>query len=174
MKNMPHKYASKISIFGMPGSGKTTLAKELGVKLNLPVFHLDKLLWNKGWVLRSKQDFLDDHQKILQLNKWIVEGASISTLNTRYPSSNLVIYLNPSRFVCLFRVIKRLFVSKISNHQPSDKPDGCYERITLDFIKYLWGFEKVAIKRIDTLKREYPEIQLIEIKDCKELLIARK
>lgn len=167
---MPHKFASKISIFGMPGSGKTTLAKELGAKLDLPVFYLDKLLWDKGWVLRSRQDFLDDQQKIIQLDKWIIEGASISSLSARYANSDLVLYLNPSRFLCLFRVIKRFFINKINKYQPSDRPDGCHERITLDFIKYLWGFEKAATKRIDVLKREYPDIQIIEIKNCKELL----
>jgi len=32
----------RIVIIGCPGSGKTTLAKELGEKLNITVVHLDR------------------------------------------------------------------------------------------------------------------------------------
>ncbi|MFW5904155.1 MAG: AAA family ATPase [Candidatus Saliniplasma sp.] len=31
----------KIAIIGSPGSGKSTFAKKLGKKLNIPVYHLD-------------------------------------------------------------------------------------------------------------------------------------
>ena len=32
----------RIMIFGRPGSGKSTFAVELALKLNLPLYHLDK------------------------------------------------------------------------------------------------------------------------------------
>ena len=39
----------KIMIIGCCGSGKTTLAKKLSNKLNLPLIHLDKLNWRDNW-----------------------------------------------------------------------------------------------------------------------------
>lgn len=74
---------SKITIFGSPGSGKTTLAIKLGKSTGLPVFHLDKLLWGKEWVLRPRQDFIEDHQKLVTQDRWIIEGTSGTTLDTR-------------------------------------------------------------------------------------------
>lgn len=35
----------KIIIIGSGGAGKSTLAKQLGEKLELPVIHLDALFW---------------------------------------------------------------------------------------------------------------------------------
>jgi adenylate kinase family enzyme len=157
---------SKITIFGPPGSGKTTLAKKIGQQLKLPVFHLDKFLWNEGWVLRPKQDFLADHRKLMNLDTWIIEGTSRATLDTRYPKSDLVIYLNPSRLVCLARIFKRFI---LSGTQPSDKQNGCPEKISWEFIKYLWAFKKPASQQIKVLKTKYPDTILIEIQSNRDL-----
>lgn len=154
----------------MPGSGKTTLAKEIRGSLDLPVFHLDKLLWCKGWVLRPKQNFLKDLQDILKKDRWIIEGASHSTLATRYPLSNIVIYLNPPRLICLWRVLKRV---SFNRSQPSDKPEECCERVNWEFIKYLWRFKAVASKQINKLKEQYPNIQVVEIINAKELELLK-
>lgn len=35
------KFINKVVIVGGPGTGKSTLAKNLGKQLNLPVYHLD-------------------------------------------------------------------------------------------------------------------------------------
>ncbi|MEI7493182.1 MAG: AAA family ATPase [Alphaproteobacteria bacterium] len=157
---------SKITIFGPPGSGKTTLAKKIGQQLELPIFHLDKFLWNKGWVLRPKQDFLADHHKLMNLDTWIIEGTSRATLDDRYPKSDLVIYLNPSRLVCLTRIFKRFILSET---QPSDKPNGYPEKISWEFIMYLWAFKKPASQQLEVLKRKYPDTILIEIQSNRDL-----
>jgi shikimate kinase len=36
----------KIILIGLPGSGKTTIGKELASKLNVPFFDLDKVIEN--------------------------------------------------------------------------------------------------------------------------------
>ncbi len=151
------KFAKKITIFGMPGSGKTTLGKKLSKDLSLPLHHLDKLLWDKGWKLRDKKAFLKDHNAIIKKKKWIVEGTCISTLKDRYPKSDLVIFLKPPKVLCLYRVVLRALLNK---KQPSDKPAECKERVDWEFIKYLWKFNKAAIPLIEQLQKKYPKIKL--------------
>jgi adenylate kinase family enzyme len=41
-------------LVGSGGASKSTLARELGVRLRLPVYHLDALLWQPGWVMTPK------------------------------------------------------------------------------------------------------------------------
>jgi adenylate kinase family enzyme len=153
---------TKITIFGTPGSGKTRLAHYLGKQYNLPVHHLDNLLWGKGWILRDKDDFLKDQNSIINTKEWIIEGSAISTLEQRYQHSDLVIFLHPARLICLYRVIKRLLVQKTA---PLDKPEGNRERVSWDFIKYLWSFEYKALKKIHVLESLYPHIRCVEITD---------
>lgn len=38
----------KIMIVGSGGAGKSTLAKQLGEKLDIPVYHLDAIFWQPG------------------------------------------------------------------------------------------------------------------------------
>lgn len=42
--------AQRILVFGSTGSGKFTLALELGRRLGLPVTLVDDLAWEPGWV----------------------------------------------------------------------------------------------------------------------------
>jgi adenylate kinase family enzyme len=155
---------TKITIFGMPGSGKTTLARVLGNQLELPVHHLDKLLWAKGWVLRDKQEFLRDQLTLIHKDAWIIEGTCIGTLEHRYQNSDLVIFLHPSRIICLFRVLKRFLRRGVL---PTDKVEGNKERITWEFIKYLWVFEKRALPKIKRLQALYPHINLLGLSSRK-------
>ncbi|WP_440338356.1 shikimate kinase [Lysinibacillus sphaericus] len=45
---MNKKFPSKIHIIGSVGSGKTTLAKELSAKLNIPYYELDNVVLVKA------------------------------------------------------------------------------------------------------------------------------
>ena len=46
----------KIIIIGGPGTGKSTLANNLGRKLELPVYHLDAIHHLSNWEIRDKKE----------------------------------------------------------------------------------------------------------------------
>ena len=68
---------TKIFISGGPGSGKTTYAKKLSAKMNIPHFDLDDIKWEKASFNseRPKEERLKLRDKILSENdSWIIEG----------------------------------------------------------------------------------------------------
>ena len=46
----------RVMIIGQPGAGKSTLARQVGDRLGLPVVHIDHIHWQAGWVERSRAD----------------------------------------------------------------------------------------------------------------------
>lgn len=101
----------KILIIGSPGSGKSTFSFRLSEKLNIPIIHLDKLFWKSGWVSRSKEAF--DKLLIEEMEKesWIIDGNYSRTLPMRLEKADTVIFFDYSRFVCLWRVLKRVITN---------------------------------------------------------------
>ena len=130
----------RIVIIGCGGAGKSTLARQLGEKLDIPVVHLDKLFWRQGWVQVSKEEFDKLHREALAREKWIMDGNFDRTMAERITRSDTVIYLDFSRFACLMGVLKRVFTT-YGKVRP-DMGEGCPERIDWDFLKWVWDFNK--------------------------------
>ena len=63
---------TKVALLGNAGGGKSTLCKELCRAKDLPVYELDKMQWNPGWVPTPQEEFDARHDAILEKEKWIV------------------------------------------------------------------------------------------------------
>lgn len=130
----------RIMIIGCGGSGKSTLARQLGEKTGLPVVHLDKLFWKPGWVSLSREEFDKVHREAIDREKWILDGNFDRTMAERIEHCDTVIYLDFSRLACLLGVAKRILTT-YGQVRP-DMGEGCPERLDLEFLKWVWNFNK--------------------------------
>lgn len=153
----------RIVIIGCGGAGKSTLARQLGEKLGLPVVHLDKLFWKPGWVEESKEDF--DRKLSLELEKsrWIIDGNFNRTMPQRLQKCDAVIYLDFSRMTCLLGVLKRV-ITTYGKVRP-DMGDGCPERFDLEFLRWVWNYNKSNCQRNYELLYQAPHAQKIILKN---------
>ena len=149
----------RIMIIGCGGSGKSTLARQLGQKLGLPVVHLDKLFWTPGWVSISKEEFNRVHEEAISKEKWIIDGNFDRTIPVRLRRCDTVIYLDFSRIACLMGVLKRVLTT-FGKVRP-DMGEGCPERIDLDFLKWVWNFNKNKREKNYRLLNEAEGVRVI-------------
>ena len=102
----------RISIVGGAGSGKTTLADNLGKQLNLPVVHIDGINYFANWEERNKAE----RDKIIiekaNEDKWVIEGTYRSTLEYRMQRADLIIFLRYSTFSLLKGTLSRWIKNK--------------------------------------------------------------
>ena len=157
----------RIMIIGCGGSGKSTLARMLGEKTGLPVVHLDKLFWRPGWVSLSKEEFDQVHQEAINRERWIIDGNFDRTIPERLRRCDTVIYLDFSRLACLLGVVKRI-LTNYGKVRP-DMGDGCPERFDLEFLKWVWNFNRNKRERNFRLLSEREDIEKIILKNRRQV-----
>ena len=153
----------RILIIGCGGAGKSTLARQLGEKTGLPVVHLDQHFWHPGWVESTKDEIDAKIMEELGKPRWIMDGNYNRTLPMRLQKCDTVIYLDFSRFACLMGVAKRVLTT-YGTVRP-DMAEGCPERFDLDFIKWVWNFNKTKRERYYRLLNEAEGIEKIVLKN---------
>lgn len=140
----------RIMIIGCGGSGKSTLARELGEKTGLPVVHLDQIWWAPGnWEHLEREDF--DRRLLEEMDKprWILDGNFNRTMELRLEKCDTVIYLDYSRWVCLFSWIKRVVTNW--GKARADMAPGCAEWFDPEMAGWIWNFNKKNRKRYHDL-----------------------
>lgn len=157
----------RLVIFGLPGSGKTTLADTLGKKFDLPVYHLDAHFYLKDWQERPKEEFAQILQELIAGEAWIIDGNSMASLEMRFARATHVLYLRPPRMLCLWRVIKR----RLRKERPyQDRAPGCPEVLRWRLIKYLWHFQRRYGAQIAQLRRRYPHVHFEMLRQARASL----
>ena len=130
----------RILIIGCSGSGKSTLAQALKEKLGLSVVHLDQLWWKPGWKNVTVEEFDSRLAMALNMDRWIIDGNYSRTMEARLAKCDTIIYLDFSRWACLWGMCQRLLSSR-GKTRP-DMSDGCPERFSWEFVRWIWNFNK--------------------------------
>ena len=153
----------RILIIGCGGAGKSTLARQLGEKLNLPVVHLDKLFWKPGWVESVPEEI--DAKIFAEMGKprWIMDGNFNRTMPERVKRCDTIIYLDFSRVTCLMGVLKRV-ITTYGTVRP-DMGEGCPERFDLEFLQWVWNYNKNKREGNYRLLNEATHAQTIVLKN---------
>ncbi len=158
---------NRILMIGCGGSGKSTLARKLGQATGLPVVHLDQIYWSPGnWQHLSEEEFDAALAMELQKPQWIMDGNFHRTLPLRLDACDTVIYLDYSRLICLWSVFKRV----LSNYGKTraDMAPGCAERFDMEFMKWIWNFNRNHRKELYQLLSRYPDVQVHILKSRRQ------
>ena len=139
----------KIVIVGCGGAGKSTLARELGQRLRLPVIHLDALFWKPGWVMIPKDEERRRLAELLVEPAWVIDGNYNSTMPIRFEAADTIIFLDFPVWLCLWRVLKRWL--QYRGHSRPDMSPGCPEKLNWQFLGWVCLYR--SIYRPKVLKR---------------------
>ncbi len=158
----------RVLIIGSGGAGKSTLARGLGKATGIEVFHLDKLYWRAGWTEPPKDDWQKILENELEKDEWIMDGNFGGTMELRLQYCDTAIFLDFPRTVCIYRAVKRW--AKYWKTNRPDMAEGCNEKIDLEFLGWIWNFQKTTKPKIEErLKRFENKKTIIYLRSPKEV-----
>jgi adenylate kinase family enzyme len=144
---------NRVAVIGSDGAGKSTLARRLADLTGLPVYHLDRFMWKPGWVMRDDDEEDVILSELARRPRWIIDGNYGRTMPLRFAVADTIIFLDLSRWVCTWRVVKRAIDGMGQRGERPDITPGCDEEGDWDFLKWVWNFpndgRKVLLRRVE-------------------------
>jgi adenylate kinase family enzyme len=144
----------RIVILGCAGTGKTTLARQLGDRTGAPVICLDEI-WQPQLHKQDVPAFRALIRHAHAGDNWISDGNfAAATFDIRLPRATLIIWLERSKLSCAWRSVKRVF-------QPGE-PHRI--RKLPDVLTFIWKFDRVNRPRIEALREVHgPQVPVQRI-----------
>ena len=113
----------KIAVFGKPGGGKSTLARQIATTANLPLQQLDLLQYEKGGAKVQDEEFLQRFAAGLAQERWVIDGfCTPQAFEAILRAADVLIYVERSTLTHYWWVTKRLLKSPFV--QPLGWPEG--------------------------------------------------
>lgn len=91
----------KVIIIGSPGAGKSTFARCLQDATGLPLYYLDMIWHNPDRTTVSRDEFDRKLEKIMERDRWMLDGNYLRTLEMRFRECDTVFFLDYPLEVCI-------------------------------------------------------------------------
>lgn len=140
--------ASRILLYGVTGSGKSTAALAIGARRGLPVHLADEEFgWLPGWVQRPEAEMRALAEAAASEPTWVFDTAYSAFRDLVEPHADVIIGLDYPRWLSLGRLLRRT-VSRLVTRQPMC--NGNVETLRQVFSRdsiIAWHFRSFARKR---------------------------
>lgn len=90
----------RINVVGTSCSGKTTLARELARRLDMPHVELDALYWGPHWTPVPPEEFRARLSAALEQDRWVADGGYATVRDITWQRADTIVWLDyPMRTV---------------------------------------------------------------------------
>jgi len=141
------RVADRILVYGVTGSGKTTMARQIAARTGLPWHEADNLTWEPGWLVVPVDEQRRRIAAICAGERWILDTAYGAWLEVPLARVELIVALDYPRWRSLGRLVRRTLLRNL-DHKPIC--NGNTESLRQTFSRnsiILWHFQSFARKR---------------------------
>lgn len=151
--------AERIIVIGPPGSGKTYFSEIIKNYFEGPMIHIDNVLWQNNLIPLSTEELRNHINKIIQTDKWIIDGTYLKLLPDRIKRASLIFYLDIPINVCIESINAR--------REKETDIHGCedYE----GFINYVKKYDNVNKPLIEKMLLENYDKEIVRFKSRNEV-----
>lgn len=168
---LKYKHPNKIHIIGSVGSGKTTLARTLSSKLQIPYYELDNVVWKRsenGDIRNTPEERDRQLNDIVSSNTWIVEGAHHTWVSQSFQHADIIIFLDVALSKRVYRITKRYILQLLRLEKANYKPSF---NMYLKMFKWTRDFERKNKAEILYMLEERGD-KVVVVRDNREVDIS--
>ena len=144
----------KIIVIGCPGSGKSTVSRDLHNKTGIPLYHLDMMYWNADKTTVENSVFLKSLCAVLEKDEWIIDGNYGTTMELRMAACDTVIFLDYPLDVCLGGIKER-------RGKPRSDMPWCDAEEDAEFIEFIKNYNEQQKPKVLELLKKYSDKNII-------------
>lgn len=162
---------SKIAVIGNGGGGKTTLSRQLGKTLQLPVTHVDSIQFLAGMKVRPHRESIQILESIQAGPKWIVDGyGPLDIIEKRFAQADRILFIDfplwRHYWWCTKRQLKSPWIRR------AELGEGCDEATlahTIKLFKTLWRVHRqMRPELLRILGREGLKSKVVFVRSLRE------
>jgi len=137
----------RVLVYGVTGSGKTTLAERLSQATGLTWHSVDDLTWEPGWVAVPVDEQRRRIARICDQPEWILDTAYGDWIDIPLARVDLVVALDYPRWFSLQRLVRRS-LERVVDRQPicNGNQERLRNLVTPESI-IVWHFKSFSRKR---------------------------
>jgi adenylate kinase family enzyme len=138
---------SRILIYGVTGSGKTTLARRMSALTGLPWHSVDDLTWEPNWVVVPDDEQRRRIGEICAGEEWILDHAYGKWREIPLARAELIVALDYPRWLSLSRLIRRTLARLVDRRTICNGNRETLRTLLARDSIVLWHFQSFQRKR---------------------------
>lgn len=162
----------RIIVGGNSGAGKTTLARMLAERLDLPFVEMDSFFHGPGWTRRPT--FVADVDAFTARDAWVTDSLGYpEVVDMMWTRADTLVWLDYSRWLCEWRVLRRSLVrGALRRPLWNGNRESLLRMVTDPEHPVRWGWRHHAEKRrlvLDRLgDRRFEHLAIVALRNPRE------
>jgi adenylate kinase family enzyme len=137
----------RILVYGVTGSGKTTLAARVAEQTGLPWHSLDDLTWEPGWVEVPAEEQRRRVEAVCAADQWIIDTAYSKWIDVPLARVELIVGLDYPRWLSLGRLLRRSVVRALDRRPVCNGNTESLRQLFSSDSIVVWHFRSFKRKR---------------------------
>ena len=132
----------RVMVIGAVGTGKSTLGAALGRTLELPVIHLDLIVWQPGCRVIDDEEFAVFHRELIAREAWVIEGVGHwDTWDERAAAADTLVLPDYSVWQAWWWTLRRQ-AGYLLGRRPVSPPDCPILPMTARMLRWIWVYRR--------------------------------